>query len=455
MYMIGLAFENLLPLVAALPGLLIAVTLGADGTALGSDFVRIAAFAPFIAASFILAEMAVVAAAVRAASRLIKPGLHPDHGATGWALWFTESLLAGARATLFPLYSSVYTRGWLRLLGIRVGKRSEVSTVAGVNRLSSFGSRSFATDDVVFAGARAWRGWVQVTPIEVGDGSFLGNGAILDTATQVGTGSLVGVMTTPPREVPDGTSWFGCPPLELPRRAEQTDPSRTTDPPRRLVLARGAIELVRILLPATFSLSLGLLLVRAIEGMGRIGGVPAMAASIPVLLLAAGICASLFTIALKWLLMGRYRPGAHPLWSLFVWRDEIVNTAQEQIARTWLIDIALGTALMSVYLRLMGAKVGRDVWCETVTITEFDLVELGDGCVLNRFCVVETHLFHDRLMRIGPARVGAGATLGPSSAMLPDSALGDGCSAGGRSVVMRGEQLPPGTRWHGSPVVVR
>jgi acetyltransferase-like isoleucine patch superfamily enzyme len=39
--------------------------------------------------------------------------------------------------------------------------------------------------------------------------------------------------------------------------------------------------------------------------------------------------------------------------------------------------------------------------------------------------------------------------------MLPDTTVGDGCVVGGRSIVMRGESLPPGTRWHGAPVVVQ
>jgi hypothetical protein len=31
----------------------------------------------------------------------------------------------------------------------------------------------------------------------------------------------------------------------------------------------------------------------------------------------------------------------------------------------------------------MGAKVGRDVWCDTLNVTEFDVVEQGDGCVIS------------------------------------------------------------------------
>jgi non-ribosomal peptide synthetase-like protein len=112
-----------------------------------------------------------------------------------------------------------------------------------------------------------------------------------------------------------------------------------------------------------------------------------------------------------------------------------------------------GTPLMGIYLRAMGAKVGRDVWFDTLNVTEFDLVTLGDGCAVNRGACVETHLFQDRLMRTGPAILGPGSTLGPGSAVLPDTTLGEHCSVGARSFVMRGEKLPARTRWHGAPVV--
>jgi non-ribosomal peptide synthetase-like protein len=161
----------------------------------------------------------------------------------------------------------------------------------------------------------------------------------------------------------------------------------------------------------------------------------------------------MLTVAAKWVIIGRYRRGEHPLWSFFVWRDEVMNSCQEQLAGAWLLQSALGTPVMSVYLRAMGAKVGRGVWCETLAITEFDQVTIGDGCVVNRGACIETHVFHDRVLSIGPARLEAMSTLGPSSVVLPDTKLGEGSSVGGRSVVLRGESLPPGTRWHGAPVV--
>jgi non-ribosomal peptide synthetase-like protein len=222
------------------------------------------------------------------------------------------------------------------------------------------------------------------------------------------------------------------------------------------VLARGCVELVRILLPSTISVLLGLLVLFTLASVGRAGGsLPLLAAAATALLLTASAGATLITIALKWLLMGRYAVGEYPLWSLFIWRDELINTCQEQLAGAWLLTLALGTPLMTLYLRAMGANVGRDVWFETLAVTEFDLVHLGDGCVVNRGACIETHLFHDRLMRTGAAHLQSGSTLGPNSAVLPDTDLGERCSVGARSFVMRGEQLPAHTRWHGAPVVGR
>ncbi|MBV9803599.1 MAG: hypothetical protein JO130_10430, partial [Solirubrobacterales bacterium] len=452
-YALGLAIKNLLPLAASIPEVLLLLALAPGGFSAGRLAGESIALAPLLVLSFLVVYALLVAAVIRAVSPLIRPGWHAEHGPTRWALWLTDSLMEATNSLLFPLYASVYTRWWLRLLGVPVGKRTEVSVVSGLNRLTALRDMSFAADVAAFASTRSRRGWLHVASIEVGEGSFVGNGAILQDGTGVGEGSLVGVMTTAPREVPDGTSWFGCPALELPRVPDAADPARTIDPPRRVVLGRAATEVVRILLGSTLSLILASSMFDALERIGSRDGLGAMAVATPFAFLAAGGCAAAVTIAFKWLLIGRYRPGEHPLWSFFVWRDEIMNTLQERLAGAWLMGAALATPLMSLYLRLMGSKVGRDVWCDSMTITEFDMVELADGCVVNRHAIVQAHLFHDRLMRIGPVSLGAGSTLGPISAILPDAALGAGCSVGARSVVMRGECLPEGTRWHGAPVV--
>ena len=452
MFLIGLAIENLLPVLAALPSLLIIALL--SGRVTTDAWVSAALIAaPLLAAVYMVSYALLIALIFRLVSRLLRPGWHPANGATGWALWFSSGLMEEALGVLFPIYSSVYTRTWLRLLGLKVGTRTEMSHAVTLNRLTTLGETSMAADDVGFIADRSRAGWIHLAPIEVGSRTFLGNSAIIKGATSLGESSLIGVLTTAPDRVATGASWFGCPPLELPRVPDPVDPARTTNPPARLVVARGSVELVRILLPATISMVIGVLVFWALNTIGGSISPWTMLAAAPGLLLVAGVCATLLTVAAKWVIMGRYRPGQHPLWSHFVWRDEIINSCQEMLAGAWLLQAALGTPLLPAYLRAMGAKVGRDVWFETMNVTEFDVVELGDGCVVNRGVHVETHLFHDRMLRIGPTKLGAGATLGPECAVLPDTVVGAGAKVGGRSVVLRGEELPPGTRWHGAPVV--
>jgi non-ribosomal peptide synthetase-like protein len=100
----------------------------------------------------------------------------------------------------------------------------------------------------------------------------------------------------------------------------------------------------------------------------------------------------------------------------------------------------------------MGARIGRGVWLETYWLPESDLVRLGDGATVNRGCVVQTHLFHDRIMSMDGVRIDEGATLGPNGIILPGASIGAGTTIGPGSLVTRGDTVPAATRWLGNPI---
>jgi non-ribosomal peptide synthetase-like protein len=448
----GLLLEGVIAIAGFLPAIGVLALIGAPEPTLHSSVLTIVGEAALLAALTVPVEALLIALALRLVWRLVKPGWHPDHTIVGWALWMGGELQSHSQSMLFPLYASLYTRRWFRMMGLKVGRRTEISLTTGLNPLVSFGELSQCTDDIAFCGVRARNGWLAVDPIEIGDRSFLGPGSVLRGGTRIGDDSLIGVMTLPPLQPPAGTSWLGIPALELPRVPDAVDPARTVSPPRRLVIARGAMDLVRLLGPTTIAIVIEALAVLAIALISRRGGLPLAILASPLVLLGAGVIAAAVTVALKWTLIGRYRRSEHPLWSSFVWRDELINASQEQLAGELLLPFAIGTPLMSLYLRAMGARIGRGVWCETLAVTEYDMIELGDGSAVNRGGCLMTHLFHDRLLRIGPTCLGPGATLGPTAAVLPDTTLGAGTIVDGHSVVMRGEELPAGTRWQGVPV---
>jgi len=453
MYTAGLLWEGVLALLALGSAIGLLALLGAPAPTLSSSLVTLVGEAAvFVCVSTVVLALT-VALTLRVVWRWVKPGWYGQDGPQAWAMWFSGELQESAGGALFPLYASLYTRAWLRLMGIRVGRRTEISTSTGLTPLVSFGELSQATDDIAFCAARARGGWLHLEPIAIGDRTFLGPGAVLREGTRLGDRTLVGALTLAPRQAVAGSSWFGVPALELPRVAECGETARTIEPPLRLVLARATMDLLRIVGPNTISVTIGLLDFLVLALICTRLGIGAMVALAPIAMLASGIVSAALAVALKWIVMGRYRPGRHPLWSGFVWRDELINSAHEQLAGEWLLRFAIGMPLMSLYLRAMGARVGRGVWFETTAVTEFDLVHLHDGAAINRGACLMTHVFHDRLLSIGPTDIGAGATLAPTSAVLPDTVLGPGTTIAPHAVVLRGERLPARTRWQGSPVV--
>ena len=171
-----------------------------------------------------------------------------------------------------------------------------------------------------------------------------------------------------------------------------------------------------------------------------------------VVLLAAGAIAGAIAVVAKWLMVGRIQAIEHPLWSSFVWRNEVSDTFVETVAAPWFARAASGTPVMNLWLRALGAKIGRGVWCETYWLPEADLVTLEEGATVNRGCVVQTHLFHDRIMRMDTVVLEEGSTLDTHCVALPAARIGAGATVGPASLVMRGDEVPASTRWQGNPI---
>ncbi|QCQ93505.1 Pls/PosA family non-ribosomal peptide synthetase [Rhodococcus sp. SGAir0479] len=422
-----------------------------DAAGLGDAFRRALAVLPIatLVSLFVFAALTVLA--VRLLSIGLTEGYHPVRSRAGWQAWATERLMDSARTFLFPLYASLLTPLWLRLLGAKVGRDTEISTALVLPKFTTVADGAFLADDTLVASYELGGGWMRIEPAKIGKRAFLGNSGIAGPGRRVPKNSLVAVLSAAPSKAKSGSSWLGSPPVRLRRAATQADASRTFDPPLRLKVARAVVETCRLIpVMVTFGIGLGVLFTLA--WLVSVGGFGLAALGGGIVLLVAGAVAGVVSVAAKWLVVGRIGAVEHPLWSSFVWRNEVSDAFVETVAAPWFARAANGTAVMNVWLRGLGATIGRGVWCETYWLPEADLVTLGDGATVERGCVVQTHLFHDRIMSMDTVTLGAGATLGPHCVALPAAGLGDGATVGPASLVMRGDTVPPSTRWQGNPI---
>ena len=250
-----------------------------------------------------------IALTLRLVWRLVQPGWYDEHAPVGWALWFGEELKQSSSTLLFPLYASLYTRPWFRLMGLKIGRGTEISVTTGLNPLVTFGELSQCTDDIGFCGVRSRDGWMAIEPIEIGDRSFLGPGSILRGGTRLDDDSLLGVMTLSPaaagrrnlvarrpgaRAAP-GSRCHRCVADRQPAPAAEAGPRRdgpaaAARPQHDRAGDRGRSRSWSL---ATLGAHFGL-------------GVAIVAA--PFVLLAGGLVATAVTVAMKWTLIGRYTP---------------------------------------------------------------------------------------------------------------------------------------------------
>ncbi|WP_313823480.1 Pls/PosA family non-ribosomal peptide synthetase [Citricoccus sp.] len=451
LYPLSLIGLTILPMISAVPGALILLPVVQDIIPMTEMLLTLAAWAPVFLLVTVITYLSLVAGAVRLLARKIVPGKHFLHSATGWAVWLSNQLLAKTLVAVYPLYASVLTPLWMRVLGAQVGKHVEISTLETIPHLTTLRDSSFMADHSLGSFPLIKGGRLYVGKAVVGTKSFAGNSGIIGPERSIPDNSLVAVLSSAPPDMPANSNFFGNPAKELPRPVDNATTELTFDPPKRLITARAAVEVFRFL-PILVTGWMALATVWIIAQIFYNSGLPAALLLAGPVMLASSTVACLIALVAKWALVGRFHPEKHALWTSFVWRNELADVFSESLAVPGLVRMSLGTPMLNVWMRLMGAKVGRRVWLETWWLPEFDLIEIGDGVSINRGTVLQTHLFHDRIMRLDRVRMSDYSTLGPNSILLPGATVESHATIGPASLVMAHETVPANGRWAGNPI---
>jgi non-ribosomal peptide synthetase-like protein len=225
----------------------------------------------------------------------------------------------------------------------------------------------------------------------------------------------------------------------------------TCKPNRKLFAERLAFDALRVILPITCVVLLSCLLIQASMSLSGHISLGRFVAIFPLLYVGFGLGATAIVVAVKWAIVGQYRPAEHPLWSPSVWRSGLVTAMRENLANTYFIDHLDGTPYVAWFFRALGAKIGKRVYMGTTRLTECDLVTVGDEACLNEDCALQTHLFDGRALKASTVLVGARCSVGSDAVVLCDTEMGEGSRLESLSLLMHGETLPAGSSWVGSP----
>jgi non-ribosomal peptide synthetase-like protein len=154
-------------------------------------------------------------------------------------------------------------------------------------------------------------------------------------------------------------------------------------------------------------------------------------------------------ILAKWVLIGRWKPQRIRIWSLAYVRFWIVKTLVRSNPLTFLIA---GSPLYAVYLRALGASVGRGaaVFSHQVPVCA-DLLTIGAGTVIRKDAFLQCYRAQAGWIQTGAVTLGRDVFVGEKTVLDINTSIGDGGQLGHASALHSGQAVPAGERWHGSP----
>lgn len=157
-----------------------------------------------------------------------------------------------------------------------------------------------------------------------------------------------------------------------------------------------------------------------------------------------------FAILAKWVLVGRWKAETFPIWGLRYYRFWVVQT----LIRTAPVVLFRGSPLYSIYLRLLGAKLGQNtvIECRAVPVCT-DLISIGDNTILRKESMILGYRAQSGYIHTGSITIGNNAFVGVGCTLDVDTGMGNNTQLGHASSLQRGQSIPDGEHWHGSPAV--
>lgn len=159
-----------------------------------------------------------------------------------------------------------------------------------------------------------------------------------------------------------------------------------------------------------------------------------------------GLC--VFPIAAKWILVGRWKVAEFPVWGLTYlrfWTVKVLIQANPMVFFN-------GNPLYVLYLRALGARIGKGVTILTHTVPVCaDLLTIGAGTVVRKDSYLLCYRAHAGRIQTGPITLGRDVFVGEKTVLDIGTAMGDGAQLGHSSALHSGRTVPAGACWHGSP----
>ncbi len=138
-------------------------------------------------------------------------------------------------------------------------------------------------------------------------------------------------------------------------------------------------------------------------------------------------------------------------WPLLQWARYM---AASHVVRVFAGGLFKGTPMWTLYLRLNGARLGRRVFVNSLSVSDHNLLTFGHDVVIGSEVHLSGHTVEHGVVRTGRVTLDDGVTIGLGSVVDIDVHVGSRAQVGALSLVPKHARLDGGQVYVGVPVKV-
>lgn len=381
----------------------------------------------------------------------LKPGNLPMNSWAYFSFWLFRQLFASAQVVTMTLNKSPICLAWLNAMGVKIGRETVywvAQSATFLPDLTCMGRYGFLGGVAMLGTSVVHNGRIVFNKIHCGDNFVIAQQGYVPPGCRMGDGAVLGAGAYPHArtELPEGSVWFGTPAMQL-----SVPPYTSNHPSLWMLTVHGLFVVLQTTIQKLFDTQvpayININVVRLLHSSLPLWSYPFILASIWV---SSVLYVAVFVLIWKWVICGTFKPCEHDMYSVWCFKRDL-TVALRRWPEAQIVSLFKGTPWCLYWYRLLGAKVGKNVYMETLTMEETDLHTVGDGAVILDGAGLDSHTVEGRTWKIDDIKVGRGAIIETNAIILKGASLADGAQVGALSTTMANEEVTNG-RWLGAPV---
>ena len=379
----------------------------------------------------------------------------------GFHYFFFTRVVASSNSKFYNLLfgdSSMIVH-YLKYIGYKLGKGEQTGSNFGVEQKHDIpfscemGDETLVSDGLSMMNAEFTNDSFRISRTRIGGNSFLGNNIFYPSGGRTGENCLLAtkVMIPLEGELRENTGLLGSPCFEIPRavRRDTGLDKYPKGPIRNERLKKKNLSnfitvmmyLMILWLYGTITLFVG---IAALLAYGTYGMAVFILTGFSMLFFTIGY----FALFERWSLgFKSLNPQFCSIYDDYYWKHE----RYWKLIENPLVSLFAGTPFKNMISRLLGVKIGKQVFDDGMIITEKSLVEIGDYCTFNKSATLQSHSLEEGVFKSDYIKIGNNCSFGIASFTHYGTHIKDHTHIDADSFVMKGSVCEKGSTWRGNP----